>query len=109
MLKTKSHTLSRIKSWIQRPLIRRMVWILFAVLFYYSGLSFTTLLLEPQQFAGGLYWLLVVIFPILVPLFFVVGRYAGCASGACDTQQQSKNQQSEEKDRDLFVGKMPGV
>ncbi|GMT48840.1 MAG: hypothetical protein IEMM0008_0379 [bacterium] len=109
MLKTKSHTLSRIKSWLQMPLIRPMVWILFAVLFYYSGLSFTTLLLEPEQFVGGFHWLLIVLFPILVPLFFVVGRYAGCASGACDTQTQAKNLQSEQEDRDVFTGNMPGI
>ncbi|HEO64581.1 MAG TPA: hypothetical protein ENI73_01805 [Spirochaetes bacterium] len=109
MLKTRNYTLSRFISWLQMPITRRIVWILFAVLFYYSGLSFTTLLLEPQQFQGGIYWLLVVIFPILVPLFFVVGRYAGCASGACDPQKQMKNPQSEQKDRDLFTGNMPGI
>ncbi len=72
---------------IQRPLshglVRRLVWVLFAIVFYQSGLTATVWLLEPENFRGGVDWLWLALFPVLLPLFFVVNRVCGCASGAC--------------------------
>ena len=61
----------------------RLIWVAFAFVFFYSGLYTTEWLLEPEQFAGGWHWLLVALFPVLLPAFFVVNRRYGCASGAC--------------------------
>lgn len=69
--------------WLASPLCMRVWWALFAVLFYLSGLAFTTLLLEPEQFGGGLDRVLAAMFPLLIPLFFVVNYYLGCVSGMC--------------------------
>ena len=66
------------------PIFRRLVWVLFAIVFYKSGLTATVWLLEPEQFNGGFDWLWLLAFPILFPLFFVVNRHLGCASGACN-------------------------
>ncbi len=63
----------------------RLIWVAFAVVFFYSGLFASEWLLEPEQFAGGWRWILVGLFPLLVPAFFVVNRRYGCASGACRT------------------------
>jgi len=60
-----------------------LIWLGFAIVFYQSGLAFTTWLLEPEHFAGSIDWFWVVLFPVLVPAFFVVNRRYGCASGAC--------------------------
>jgi hypothetical protein len=65
------------------PLARRMLWVVFAILFYYSGLNFTIWLLEPENFAGGVDWVWVALFPVLLPAFFLVNRHLGCASGRC--------------------------
>ncbi len=72
-----------------RPLIGRAIWVLFAVLFYQSGETFTVWLLEPESFTGGVAWFWVGLFPLLVPVFFVVNRYLGCATGDC-TQGQCR-------------------
>lgn len=66
-----------------RPLAARLVWLLFAVVFYVSGEAFTLWLLEPERIGGGAQWLRVALFPFLVPAFFVVNRYLGCATGGC--------------------------
>lgn len=69
---------------IIRPVLQRLLWVAFAILFFYSGLFFTEWLLETQTFAGGgLRWALVGLFPVLVPLFFLVNRRFGCAGGTC--------------------------
>lgn len=60
-----------------------IIWLGFAFVFYRSGLAVTTWLLEPEHFAGGIDWVWVALFPVLVPGFFVVNRRYGCASGAC--------------------------
>lgn len=62
---------------------RWLVWVGFAIVFYKSGETFTVWLLEPGQLAGGLQWIWIALFPLLLPLFFVVNRRFGCASGAC--------------------------
>jgi hypothetical protein len=48
----------------------RVIWVLFAFVFFYSGLFTTEWLLEPEHFAGGWRWVLVGLFPVLVPAFF---------------------------------------
>jgi len=73
-------TLGRIS---RSPLGQRLLWVLFAIVFYSSGLAFTTWLLEPEAFEGGLRWILVAAFPILVPAFFRVNRRLGCGSDLC--------------------------
>lgn len=71
---------------LYRPFFGRILWLVFSVLFFYSGLYFTEWLLEPDTFAGGpLRWALVALFPFLVPLFFFVNGRFGCASGSCGT------------------------
>ncbi len=62
---------------------RWLVWLGFAMVFYKSGETFTVWLLEPGQVTGGLQWIWVALFPLLLPLFFVVNRRFGCAGGAC--------------------------
>ncbi len=73
----------RIQRYLGSPLVQRLIWVLFAVFFYYAGLAFTTWLLQPDAFQGGYQWILVVVFPLLVPAFFIVNRRLGCASGHC--------------------------
>ena len=75
--------MTRLQSMILSPMGRRVLWVLFAVIFFQSGLAFTTWLLEPQNFDGGMAWLWVALFPILLPAFFFVNRHLGCATGAC--------------------------
>lgn len=65
------------------PLGRRVLWVLFAILFYLSGEATTLWLLEPTGFPGGWHWLGVALFPVLLPAFFVLQRFFGCSSGHC--------------------------
>ncbi len=64
-------------------LVKQTVWIGFAIVFYQSGYAFTLWLVEPENFTGGLQWVGVGLFPVLLPLFFVVNRFCGCATGRC--------------------------
>lgn len=72
-----------LRSTLSHGLVRRLIWVLFAIVFYQSGLTATVWLLEPENFRGGVDWLWLALFPVLLPLFFVVNRVCGCASGAC--------------------------
>ncbi len=69
---------------------RNLVWFLFAILFYFSGQSFSIWLLEPENFTGGLEWILVASFPLLLPTFFYINSKFGCASGACVSPHSNK-------------------
>jgi hypothetical protein len=73
----------RLKLFLAHRVTGHLVWLLFAVVFFYSGLYATEWLLAPDSFAGGWRWVLVAGFPLLLPMFFVVNRRFGCASGAC--------------------------
>ena len=73
------------KNAFNHPVARRLLWVVFAIVFYYSGLGFTVWLMEPQNFAGGMDWVWVVLFPVLLPAFFLVNRRLGCSSGRCAT------------------------
>ena len=68
---------------IVQAIVGRLIWVMFAFVFFYSGLFTTEWLFEPEKFAGGWRWILVGLFPVLVPAFFVVNRRYGCASGSC--------------------------
>jgi hypothetical protein len=78
-----SRWLEPIQRTLSHGLVRRLIWVLFAIVFYQSGLTATVWLLEPETFRGGIDWLWLALFPVLLPLFFVVNRVCGCASGAC--------------------------
>ncbi len=83
---------------ITHPLSKRVYWVLFAILFYNSGQSFTIWLLQPEEFNGGAEWFWLAIFPLLLPAFFLINRHLGCASGQCsirtpDDKNQNHHQQ----------------
>ncbi|NIR32010.1 MAG: hypothetical protein GWN84_22430 [Gammaproteobacteria bacterium] len=63
--------------------MRWLIWLGFAAIFFQSGSTFTAWVLEPERFGGGLAWIWVVAFPLLLALFFVVNRRFGCARGTC--------------------------
>ncbi len=71
------------RNFIAHPLAKRLLWVVFAIVFYYSGLNFTVWLLEPENFAGGMDWVWVALFPVLLPAFFLVNRRLGCTGGRC--------------------------
>jgi hypothetical protein len=77
--------LTGLRSAIGHPVNRRLVWFAFLIAFYQSGLEFTTLVLEPDTFEGGIQWLWAGSFPLMLPAFFYVSRWIGCGSGACST------------------------
>jgi hypothetical protein len=68
---------------LTHPTTKLIYWVVFAILFYNSGQTFTVWLLEPESFKGGMEWIWVVLFPLLLPAFFYVNKHCGCASGQC--------------------------
>ena len=100
--------LQRLALAASHPLTRRLYWVLYAILFYNSGLAFTIWLLQPEQFAGGWEWAWLALFPLLLPGFFIVNRYLGCASGQCSDGQCSTNA-SNDSDNKPYGGRMPGM
>lgn len=87
---------SGLKSFFRRhtPWWQRLAWVLFAIVFYQSGLAFTTLLLEGTQGAGWSDWLAAGAFPVLLPAFFWVNARLGCASGVCKTPAADRHNSS---------------
>ncbi len=84
-----------VRNVLGHPLAKRLLWVVFAILFYYSGLNFTVWLLEPENFAGGVKWVWVGLFPVLLPAFFLVNPRLGgasgrCASGICEIPRKSR-------------------
>jgi hypothetical protein len=67
-------------TFLRHPLTRRIGWVGYAILFYLCGESFVVWLLEPAQFAGGLRWLGVILFPPVLIGFFFVQRRLGCGA-----------------------------
>ena len=101
--------MDNLRNLVLRPFFRRVLWVAFAILFFYSGLFFTEWLMAPDTFAGGaLRWGLVGSFPVLVPLFFVVNRHFGCASGACRLPASRAGDQREQRTR-VSTLRMPGA
>lgn len=98
---------------IARPFFGRLIWVLFAIVFFYSGLYFTEFVMAPREFAGGWLWLWVAAFPFLLPAFFVVNRRYGCATGACRGGVCKLPQNSEvaqkRTDDGFSVHRMPGA
>lgn len=105
------YLIRHMKSLQNRPILMRLVWVLFAILFYQSGLNFTQWLLEPASFAGGLAWFWVALFPFLVPMFFVVNRYLGCASGLCrsDPREPGHSKSGSRSSRIAYHNRPPGI
>lgn len=101
---------------VGRPIFGRVVWLAFAVLFFYSGLYFTEWLFASETFAGGfLRGTLVALFPLLVPLFFIVNRRFGCASGSCGVASGSCNvstnpiEHADRRGTHIKITRMPGA
>ncbi len=69
------------------PLTRRIYWVVYAIFFYHSGLAFTIWAMEPHNFSGGTDWFWLALFPFLLPGFFLVNRYLGCATGQCTSDE----------------------
>ena len=92
---------------MHHPLLRRLLWVLFAILFYQSGLAATVWLLDPEHFGGGpdVFWALA--FPALLPLFFWVNRHLGCAGGQCQDGQCPLP--SRDKKGITYADRMPGL
>lgn len=95
---------------IRRPLINRCLWILFAIAFFQSGMAFTTWALQPESFRGGSDWLWAILFPILLPAFFIVNRRLGCGTGHCTAkacEQTESTPGSRHQGGSSGVGPMP--
>ncbi len=84
---------------------RRLLWFGFAAIFYLSGQTTTLWLLEPENFAGGMDWFWLALFPILLPLFFVIQRHSGCASGRC--QRPDARQKKKPGPHDIIYPRIP--
>ena len=101
------------KDVIARPFFGRVIWVLFAVVFFYSGLYFTEFVMAPSEFAGGWLWLWVAAFPFLLPTFFVVNRRYGCATGACRggscAVPPSGADKAQKSGKGFSVSRMPGA
>ena len=98
--------LEKEKKIFKHPLMGRVYWGAYAVLFYNAGLSFTTWLMQPESFAGGPEWLWVALFPPLLVGFFFVNRRLGCGAPGCGlgTEKPGSGGRSIE-----YSGRMPGI
>ena len=74
---------------------KRFIWLIFAILFYQSGLAFTILIMTPDEFTGGFQWVWALTFPILLPSFFIINKHLGCATGACQDGQCSTDRKND--------------
>jgi hypothetical protein len=83
MIDNVSGVMHRFSVLMSKPWFKPVFWILFLALFYQSGLAFTILLLEPENFEGGLQWGWAVLFPLLLPGYFYLNHRFGCAFGSC--------------------------
>jgi hypothetical protein len=86
IVKNNTMSLRPVQTALLSPLGRRLLWVLFAILFYLSGEATMIWLLEPARFEGGWHWIRVALFPVLLPAFFVLQRFFGCASHTCQTR-----------------------
>lgn len=91
------------------PLSQRLAWVVFAILFYQSGEAFTVWLLDRESFAGGMDWLWLAAFPVLLPGFFLVNRYLGCATGGCAEGRCELPPGREEEREQGFNWRSPGM
>ena len=93
----------------QYPFLRRVVWVLFAILFYLCGERFTIWLVEPERFSGGIEWVGVILFPFLLILFFLSGRYLGCTTGQCHSEHCSVNKNEQPSSSEIYYYRPPGL
>lgn len=100
---------SQLKALLTHPLTRRVYWVIYAVLFYQAGLAFTTWLLQPESFAGGGDWFWLALFPLLLPGFFIVNRYLGCATGTCTSGSRCRIETGDPEQEERYRGRMPGM
>lgn len=91
------------REFLSHPLTKRLYWVLFAIVFYNSGQSFTIWLLQPESFNGGSEWFWLAMFPLLLPAFFLLNRHLGCASGQCSSKRKP-----DDKDQRFNPPQMPG-
>jgi hypothetical protein len=92
---------------LAHPLTRRLAWVLFSIPFYYSGLAFTYLLLEPEALDNGIQWLLALGFPFLLMAFYKLARYWGCSSGACGKDGCALPADEKDRPNRLYYGPSP--
>ena len=90
----------------KHPLVRRVYWGAYAILFYNAGLSFTTWLMQPESFTGGSEWLWVALFPPLLVGFFVVNHRLGCGAAECAARPAKTGNKGGSIE---YPGRMPGV
>ena len=88
------------------PLLKRLAWIGFAVVFYNAGQAFTVLVLEPDNFAGGLDWIWLIAFPLLLPLFFIINRRL-CACTSDEKTSMHSNSEMDNNNKIHYTGQMP--
>lgn len=101
--------LSDLTGILHRPILRRVLGLLFTVLFFYSGLYFTEWLFEPNTYTGGpLKWALTVVFPLLVPLSLIVNRHFGCATGSCSVAT-NRGHRTDKDSAGMSIQHMPGA
>ncbi len=98
---------------MQNPVLaaasRRIFWVMFAVLFFYSGLYFTQWLLQPDAFSGGPFrGLLAASFPFLLPLSFFVNKRLGCAAGSCRARRYRAVRTGDDREK-IRIMRMPGA
>ena len=92
------------------PLLKRVAWLIFAILFYLCGERFTVWLVEPERFQGGIDWLGVVLFPFALILFFRSGRYLGCTTGQCQSEHCSTNNNEQtSSSTEIYYQRPPGL
>lgn len=96
--------LQRVQRLITSPLGRRLIWVLFAILFYLSGEAATIWLLEPEAFVGGWQWFWLALFPVFLPAFFMLQRFFGCSGGQC---QIETNPSPKKKANDVYYFNRP--
>ncbi len=99
----------KVRNIVFLPFFGRVLWLAFSVLFFYSGLYFTEWLFAPNAFTGGLLrWSLVTLFPLLVPMFFVINKRFGCASGSC-VISADPDHSTKKRNAGMNITRMPGA
>ncbi len=94
---------------VLQAVTRRLIWVAFAAVFFYSGLYFTEWLLQPESFAGGaIRRVLAAFFPFLLPVSFLVNKKFGCASGACAADRCRVGPVGSDRQR-IEIMHMPGA
>ncbi len=88
---------------------KRFIWWGFAIIFFQSGLDFTILIFEANSFQGGFHWLFALMFPFLVPVFFIAGKYLGCSSKYCNSEGCNTPSLNKKNNNIISSYKMPNI